>query len=146
MNNDSNNEPMEEIKEDKEDKKAKKSNNLTMLRAKKMTETELKEALRAIYSDNNVVYNTLKGIVDAFTKKYTTKLYNLITVLKIGISPTYKKDDNGRIIDIKFERKISDMELENLNLLLTAEMAFITEVMDDAALDNELTIHLKDFH
>jgi hypothetical protein len=125
-------------------KKEQKKTNIIKLTTKPMTEEELENKLRLEFGNNNMYYKTLKKIVDKITEKYRQRLKKSLLILREEIKPSISKDDNGKS-SIKFNKNLTDDELSNYIILITTEMYFLSNAMEDFALDMEVANYLKEF-
>lgn len=134
-------------KKESDDKKSsdKKKNNLIVLTTKPISEIELRDKLNKEFGKNNQYYNVLKEAVDTLTEVYKSKLKNMILLIKEGVKPDFRIVD-GEVKSVEFKRKLTNDELENFVISIPVELFFIQEIMDDRALDMDLSSQLKDFH
>lgn len=143
----SNESPDKKEKADDKKEKAddKKKSTLITLTTRPLSEEELRNRLNKEFGRNNQYYNVLKEIVDQATDKYKVRLRNIMLLIKEGVKPDYKIVA-GEVKSVEFKRKLSNEELENFVISIPVELFFIQEIMDDRALDMDLSNQLKDFH
>lgn len=120
-------------------------NNLIVLTTRPISDEELKEKLNQEFGKNNAYYKILKEAVDNLTAKHKENLRNLMALIKAGIQPEFITE-NGKVTGVRFNRTLSDEELENYITMIPVEMYFINDYLEGRALDMELAEHLKDFH
>lgn len=120
-------------------------NNLIVLTTRPISDEELKEKLNQEFGKNNAYYKILKEAVDNLTAKHKENLRNLMALIKAGIQPEFITE-NGKVKGVRFNRTLSDEELENYITMIPVEMYFINDYLEGRALDMELAEHLKDFH
>jgi hypothetical protein len=129
--------------ETKKGKSAK--SNLIVLTTRPISDDELRTKLNQEFGQNNVYYKVLKEAVDNLTLKQKENLRNLILMIREGIKPEFVIK-NGKVSGVKFNRTLSDEELDNYITMIPVEMYFINDYMEGRALDMELAEHLKEFH
>lgn len=120
-------------------------NNLIVLTTRPISDDELREKLNLEFGKNNIYYKILKEAVDNLTAKHKENLRNLILMIREGIKPEFVMK-NGKVSGVKFNRTLSDEELNNYITMIPVEMYFINDYMEGRALDMELAEHLKEFH
>lgn len=120
-------------------------NNLIVLTTRPISDDELREKLNLEFGKNNIYYKILKEAVDNLTAKHKENLRNLILMIREGIKPEFVMK-NGKVSGVKFNRTLSDEELDNYITMIPVEMYFINDYMEGRALDMELAEHLKEFH
>lgn len=123
----------------------KKKSDLIILTTKPISEQELRDKMNKEFGKNNQYYNVLKEAVDSITAQYKKKLKSMMVLIREGVKPDYKSV-NGEIKSVEFKRKLSNEELENFVISIPVELFFIQEIMDDRALDMDLSDQLKEFH
>lgn len=128
-----------------ETKKGKSKSNLIVLTTRPISDDELRTKLNQEFGKNNVYYKILKEAVDNLTAKQKENLRNLILMIREGIKPEFIMK-NGKVTGVKFNRTLSDEELDNYITMLPVEMYFINDYIEGRALDMELAEHLKEFH
>ncbi len=132
--------------QESENKKGKSTkNNLIVLTTRPISDDELKTRLNQEFGKNNAYYKVLKEAVDNLTAKQRENLKNLMLMIREGIKPEFVMKD-GKVAGVKFNRTLSDEELDNYITMIPVEMYFINQYMEDRALDMELAEHLKNFH
>lgn len=132
--------------QESENKKGKSTkNNLIVLTTRPISDDELKTRLNQEFGKNNACYKVLKEAVDNLTAKQRENLKNLMLMIREGIKPEFVMKD-GKVAGVKFNRTLSDEELDNYITMIPVEMYFINQYMEDRALDMELAEHLKNFH
>jgi len=123
----------------------KKKSDLIILTTKPISEQELRDKMNKEFGKNNQYYNVLKEAVDSITGQYKKKLTSMMILIREGVKPDYKMI-NGEVKSVEFRRKLSNEELENFVISIPVELFFIQEIMDDRALDMDLSEQLKEFH
>lgn len=132
--------------QESENKKGKSTkNNLIVLTTRPISDDELKTRLNQEFGKNNAYYKVLKEAVDNLTAKQRENLKNLMLMIREGIKPEFVMKD-GKVTGVKFNRTLSDEELDNYIMMIPIEMYFINQYMEDRALDMELAEHLRNFH
>lgn len=132
--------------QESENKKGKSTkNNLIVLTTRPISDDELRTRLNQEFGKNNAYYKVLKEAVDNLTAKQRENLKNLMLMIREGIKPEFVMKD-GKVTGVKFNRTLSDEELDNYITMIPVEMYFINQYMEDRALDMELAEHLKNFH
>lgn len=132
--------------QESENKKGKSTkNNLIVLTTRPISDDELKTRLNQEFGKNNAYYKVLKEAVDNLTAKQRENLKNLMLMIREGIKPEFVMKD-GKVTGVKFNRTLSDEELDNYITMIPIEMYFINQYMEDRALDMELAEHLRNFH
>jgi hypothetical protein len=132
--------------QESENKKGKSTkNNLIVLTTRLISDDELRTRLNQEFGKNNAYYKVLKEAVDNLTAKQRENLKNLMLMIREGIKPEFVMKD-GKVTGVKFNRTLSDEELDNYITMIPVEMYFINQYMEDRALDMELAEHLKNFH
>lgn len=132
--------------QESENKKGKNTkNNLIVLTTRPISDDELKTRLNQEFGKNNAYYKVLKEAVDNLTAKQRENLKNLMLMIREGIKPEFVMKD-GKVTGVKFNRTLSDEELDNYITMIPIEMYFINQYMEDRALDMELAEHLRNFH
>lgn len=137
------NKPNTQESETKKGKSA--GNNLIVLTTRPISDDELRTRLNQEFGKNNAYYKVLKEAVDNLTAKQRENLKNLMLMIREGIKPEFVMKD-GKVTGVKFNRTLSDEELDNYITMIPVEMYFINQYMEDRALDMELAEHLKNFH
>lgn len=132
--------------QESENKKGKSTkNNLIVLTTRPISDDELRTRLNQEFGKNNAYYKVLKEAVDNLTAKQRKNLKNLMLMIREGIKPEFVMKD-GKVTGVKFNRTLSDEELDNYITMIPIEMYFINQYMEDRALDMELAEHLRNFH
>ena len=132
--------------QESENKKGKSTkNNLIVLTTRPISDDELRTRLNQEFGKNNAYYKVLKEAVDNLTAKQRENLRNLMLMIREGIKPEFVMKD-GKVTGVKFNRTLSDEELDNYITMIPIEMYFINQYMENRALDMELAEHLKNFH
>mgnify|MGYP000981855055 CR=1 FL=1 len=132
--------------QESENKKGKSTkNNLIVLTTRPISDDELRTRLNQEFGKNNAYYKVLKEAVDNLTAKQRENLKNLMLMIREGIKPEFVMKD-GKVTGVKFNRTLSDEELDNYITMIPIEMYFINQYMEDRALDMELAEHLRNFH
>lgn len=134
-----------EPKESKTKKEKTPRNNLIVLTTKPISDKELKEKLNLEFGEHNEYYKILKEAVDNLTERNRKNLRTLMELIRKGINPNFVTK-NGKVIEVRFSRTLTDEELDNFVVMIPVEMYFINEYMNDKALDMELAQYLKEFH
>lgn len=137
------NKPNTQESETKKEKSVR--NNLIVLTTRPISDDELRTRLNQEFGKNNAYYKVLKEAVDNLTAKQRENLKNLMLMIREGIKPEFVMKD-GKVTGVKFNRTLSDEELDNYITMIPVEMYFINQYMEDRALDMELAEHLKNFH